>query len=74
MFIRYEKLQRWDDALEAYTAKATQALSPHLVIEATLGINFSMMAHLIIGSVLSLILALHALHFYIFHKKKKGIL
>ncbi|KAB2095069.1 hypothetical protein ES319_A01G009900v1 [Gossypium barbadense] len=33
----YEKLQRWDDALKAYTAKATQASSPHLVLEATLG-------------------------------------
>ncbi|XP_024933499.1 serine/threonine-protein kinase TOR isoform X2 [Ziziphus jujuba] len=33
----YEKLQRWDDALKAYTAKATQATSPHLVLDATLG-------------------------------------
>ncbi|KDP44557.1 hypothetical protein JCGZ_16390 [Jatropha curcas] len=33
----YEKLQRWDDALKAYTAKAVQASSPHLVLEATLG-------------------------------------
>ncbi|CAI0401191.1 unnamed protein product [Linum tenue] len=33
----YEKLQRWDDALRAYTAKASQASSPHLVLEATLG-------------------------------------
>ncbi|KAJ8764782.1 hypothetical protein K2173_009184 [Erythroxylum novogranatense] len=33
----YEKLQRWDDALKAYTAKASQASSPHLVLEATLG-------------------------------------
>ncbi|KAG8650537.1 serine/threonine-protein kinase TOR isoform X2 [Manihot esculenta] len=33
----YEKLQRWDDALKAYTAKAAQASSPHLVLEATLG-------------------------------------
>lgn len=33
----YEKLQRWDDALRAYTAKAGQATSPHLVLEATLG-------------------------------------
>ncbi|XP_061354471.1 serine/threonine-protein kinase TOR isoform X2 [Gastrolobium bilobum] len=33
----YEKLQRWDDALKAYTLKASQATSPHLVLEATLG-------------------------------------
>ncbi|EXB61547.1 Serine/threonine-protein kinase TOR [Morus notabilis] len=33
----YEKLQRWDDALKAYTAKAAQASSPHLVLDATLG-------------------------------------
>ncbi|KAG5122941.1 hypothetical protein JHK82_029678 [Glycine max] len=33
----YEKLQRWDDALKAYTAKASQATSPHLVLDATLG-------------------------------------
>lgn len=33
----YEKLQRWDDALKAYTAKASQASSPHLVLDATLG-------------------------------------
>ncbi|KAK4259382.1 hypothetical protein QN277_005720 [Acacia crassicarpa] len=33
----YEKLQRWDDALTAYTAKASQATSPHLVLDATLG-------------------------------------
>ncbi|XP_019423211.1 PREDICTED: serine/threonine-protein kinase TOR-like [Lupinus angustifolius] len=33
----YEKLQRWDDALMAYTAKASQATSPHLVLDATLG-------------------------------------
>ncbi|KAK6945935.1 Phosphatidylinositol 3-/4-kinase, catalytic domain [Dillenia turbinata] len=33
----YEKLQRWDDALKAYTVKASQASSPHLVLEATLG-------------------------------------
>ncbi|KAG5133194.1 hypothetical protein JHK82_024382 [Glycine max] len=26
----YEKLQRWDHALKAYTAKASQATSPHL--------------------------------------------
>lgn len=52
MFIRYEKLQRWDDALKAYTAKATQASSPHLVLEATLGISF-MMANLISDFVLS---------------------
>lgn len=34
---RYEKLQRWDDALKAYTAKATQSSNPHLVLDATLG-------------------------------------
>lgn len=34
---RYEKLQRWDDALKAYTVKASQVSSPHLVLEATLG-------------------------------------
>ncbi|KAK7308127.1 hypothetical protein VNO77_41724 [Canavalia gladiata] len=33
----YEKLQRWDDALKAYTVKASQATSPHLVLDATLG-------------------------------------
>ncbi|KAJ4716092.1 Serine/threonine-protein kinase TOR [Melia azedarach] len=33
----YEKLQRWDDALKAYTAKASQASNPHIVLEATLG-------------------------------------
>ncbi|XP_027362305.1 serine/threonine-protein kinase TOR isoform X2 [Abrus precatorius] len=33
----YEKLQRWDDALKAYTVKASQAISPLLVLEATLG-------------------------------------
>ncbi|MCD7451638.1 hypothetical protein HAX54_012900, partial [Datura stramonium] len=33
----YEKLQRWDDALKAYTAKASQASSPHLGLDATLG-------------------------------------
>ncbi|XP_062082941.1 serine/threonine-protein kinase TOR [Humulus lupulus] len=33
----YEKLQRWEDALKAYTAKAAQASSPHLVLDATLG-------------------------------------
>lgn len=52
MFIRYEKLQRWDDALKAYTAKAIQASSPHLVLEATLGINFSMITCLTIGYIL----------------------
>ena len=35
---RYEKLQRWDDALKAYTAKSAQASSQHLVLDATLGI------------------------------------
>ncbi|CAA2983774.1 serine threonine- kinase TOR isoform X1 [Olea europaea subsp. europaea] len=33
----YEKLQRWDDALKAYTAKASQAATPHLALDATLG-------------------------------------
>lgn len=33
----YEKLQRWDDALRAYNAKASQASSPHLGLDATLG-------------------------------------
>ncbi|KAL1534483.1 non-specific serine/threonine protein kinase [Salvia divinorum] len=33
----YEKLQRWDEALKAYTVKATQASTPHLVLDATLG-------------------------------------
>ncbi|KAG2328397.1 hypothetical protein Bca52824_011125 [Brassica carinata] len=33
----YEKLQRWDDALKAYTLKASQTSNPHLVLEATLG-------------------------------------
>nr|XP_043617793.1 serine/threonine-protein kinase TOR isoform X2 [Erigeron canadensis] len=33
----YEKLQRWDDALKAYTAKSTQASSQHLILDATLG-------------------------------------
>ncbi|GFY90232.1 target of rapamycin [Actinidia rufa] len=31
-----EKLQRWDDAIKAYTAKASQGSSPHLVLDATL--------------------------------------
>lgn len=34
---RYEKLQRWDDALKAYTLKATQATAPHIILDATLG-------------------------------------
>ncbi|XP_044490228.1 serine/threonine-protein kinase TOR-like isoform X2 [Mangifera indica] len=33
----YEKLQRWDDALKAYTVKASQASNPHFVLEPTLG-------------------------------------
>ncbi|KAG5526253.1 hypothetical protein RHGRI_032514 [Rhododendron griersonianum] len=33
----YEKLQRWDNALVAYTTKASQVSSPHLVLDATLG-------------------------------------
>ncbi|CAM8904260.1 unnamed protein product [Rhodiola kirilowii] len=34
----YEKLQRWEDALKAYTAKASQLTSPnHVVMDATLG-------------------------------------
>ncbi|KAJ1381615.1 Tetratricopeptide-like helical domain superfamily [Sesbania bispinosa] len=33
----YEKLQRWDDALKAYTVKASQATSSNLLLEATLG-------------------------------------
>ncbi|XP_057450319.1 serine/threonine-protein kinase TOR isoform X2 [Lotus japonicus] len=33
----YEKLQRWDDALKAYTVKASQATSPNILLEATLG-------------------------------------
>lgn len=33
----YEKLQRWDDALKAYTAKSAQATSQHLILDATLG-------------------------------------
>ncbi|XP_057251000.1 serine/threonine-protein kinase TOR isoform X2 [Beta vulgaris subsp. vulgaris] len=33
----YEKLQRWDDALKAYTAKVAQATNPHALQEATLG-------------------------------------
>ncbi|XP_068316986.1 serine/threonine-protein kinase TOR-like [Pyrus communis] len=33
----YEKLQRWDDALKAYTEKASQASSPRLVLDAALG-------------------------------------
>ncbi|GFP88661.1 serine/threonine-protein kinase tor [Phtheirospermum japonicum] len=33
----YEKLQRWDDALKAYTVKASQVSSQHHVLEATLG-------------------------------------
>lgn len=35
---RYEKLQRWDDALNAYTAKASQPSSAHLVLDAILGL------------------------------------
>ncbi|KAL6013161.1 hypothetical protein ACLOJK_003653 [Asimina triloba] len=33
----HEKLQRWDDALKAYTLKASQATSPHVLLDATLG-------------------------------------
>ncbi|KAL3515383.1 hypothetical protein ACH5RR_022285 [Cinchona calisaya] len=33
----YEKLQRWDDALKAYTAKASQSSNLHLALDATLG-------------------------------------
>lgn len=33
----YEKLQRWEQALYAYTSKASLASSTHLVLEATLG-------------------------------------
>ncbi|EPS72515.1 hypothetical protein M569_02243, partial [Genlisea aurea] len=33
----YEKLQRWDDALKAYTIKASQAPTPALTLDATLG-------------------------------------
>ncbi|XP_024523697.1 serine/threonine-protein kinase TOR, partial [Selaginella moellendorffii] len=33
----YEKLQRWEAALDAYTAKASQATSPHASLEPTLG-------------------------------------
>ncbi|KAL3747797.1 hypothetical protein ACJRO7_016586 [Eucalyptus globulus] len=33
----YEKLQRWDDALQAYNLRASEASSPHLVLNATLG-------------------------------------
>ncbi|XP_073283360.1 serine/threonine-protein kinase TOR-like [Primulina huaijiensis] len=33
----YEKLQRWDDALKAYTVKASQASTPHVVLDVTLG-------------------------------------
>lgn len=36
--LRYEKLQRWEDALKAYTAKASQASNPHLVLDAMLGL------------------------------------
>nr|KAJ0220307.1 hypothetical protein LSAT_V11C200055680 [Lactuca sativa] len=32
----YEKLQRWDDALKAYTAKYAQATSQRLILDATL--------------------------------------
>lgn len=39
-FLRYEKLQRWDDALKAYTSKASQASSPHLGLDATLGLYY----------------------------------
>jgi len=37
-FYRYEKLQRWDDAFKAYTAKAAQATTPHALLDATLGV------------------------------------
>lgn len=33
----YEKLQRWEEALQAYTAKALQATSVHAILEANLG-------------------------------------
>lgn len=38
VYIRYEKLQRWDDALLAYSAKASQVTSPDLLLDATLGL------------------------------------
>ncbi|MCO5588580.1 hypothetical protein L7F22_042537 [Adiantum nelumboides] len=34
---KYEKLQRWEEALQAYTTKALQATSVHAILEATLG-------------------------------------
>ncbi|CAI9298306.1 unnamed protein product [Lactuca saligna] len=37
---RYEKLQRWDDALKAYTAKSAQATSQRLILDATLGNSY----------------------------------
>ena len=36
---RYEKLQRWDDALKAYTSKAAQATNAQALQEATLGVD-----------------------------------
>lgn len=36
--LRYAKLQRWDDALKAYTAKASHSTNPHLLLDATLGL------------------------------------
>ncbi|KAK3002096.1 hypothetical protein RJ639_022551, partial [Escallonia herrerae] len=36
--------ERWDDALKAYTARASQATSPHLVLDATLVSCFNMFA------------------------------
>ncbi|CAN0880244.1 Serine/threonine-protein kinase TOR, partial [Linum grandiflorum] len=40
LYFRYEKLPRWDDALRAYTVKASQASSLHLVLEAILGMKW----------------------------------
>ncbi|CAI9291048.1 unnamed protein product [Lactuca saligna] len=37
---RYEKLQRWDDALKAYTTKSAQATSQRLILDATLGNSY----------------------------------
>jgi hypothetical protein len=37
---RYEKLQRWNEALNAYISKSSQASSPNQTLDATLGVYY----------------------------------
>lgn len=43
---RYEKLQRWEDALKAYDMKLHQVDSPHEILECTLGTRRSAVSFL----------------------------